>query len=1579
MAGKRRNRSSSHSSAASSEAPKKKASSSVTTPKSSSKRRKKQHSETSSFHADGITPSVSQETSASASASNHDEIVSHITKFLSATKSSSSEKESSDLSSVISYLIQVLQKNTTAVDDEHGTCTSLAGMYITKEDVATLLLPWSVSRLMRLAAAASANDENSTNNTGDELDALAWAALSSSLDIIATATPLTATAETSTSQVSTSNETLLSSCFPQSTLNRLVPYAGRIAFFSSSSQPPSKPTYNIQKSASNTFVHLVRRYKSSFDVVCKTLLSDVDALVPNSNNHKIDNDTTTTTRLPHEVAVVRATLQKIHGLMESANPKRLFTIVCSTDVLPRLGRLSMVMSSSEADEEGKLIQKILWDGLFHPVHHMDGFRTMSEMKTVPKVEAAEVVAAAALDQDGGKQTEGKKGSNKTCFQAGLFHSVRTLLLSSIPTSVDDTVKEDIIAAAKLLPTVVHGFFERVREHAMRSKNGGSTTEADAKLQFRFWCHLILPVLETMFNGKQQDGNKEVDDALLDAISQTLGLVLQYDAYLPSYNDPDEEHLTYLQSVANGLVRCVDFSNSRTKTDHDQYALVTSLCNLILLNHRLVHSQLSTVTRYACSCLPQKNQEPNKLLFTIVKTYRELRAIGDFLTATREAFIKTSSRERADKMNNILLCNSVVDSLALAYQSCPSGQLQEMWNFFDGWIADSISKSPELSFAVQMFIIFVKSIRSDKQNSLSLRGLCELSMNSSIAKLLDRSDAESIHMRLGFDLCGWLVELHSRSCFWIDNISVDGESSFLLTTSKEDTNRLNVLTYLHNAAETVVTSESFSFWKKSFLGAYWQSGKVDTQIDIGVHSSLRGSLQRLALHRIHQLHSMIYYCNLEESENDSKDPQSTMLTREATMLVDFSFYIACSEAIGASGSNSEQEDLTLPSDSLWIPIAQSLPIWSHYCEHFHSELFLIWFYTSISSARNSSHTSRREYATSLALTRDASFYDNDKIMSPLMHVGIKFAMHKSNEDVEISSKALAFISSAPVQLVECSDSTGIVTDILDLDIQTVSLSQSQNGQVVKQLLCSTRSILARVLSVAMVPSGFDTSLFTKMTQHLLSSSDDIGCDMSYFAASSDAINESLSLCIDYYEKEDTLLRDFFSQLSNLIDDDPSSKIPLSKSFLLRGVIRKLNTLNRHHSLAKRSVTRNKSVYDICTERVLDIHERTWSRLFSKISEAHSSSCIELLLASELLSFHSNCPMKNKEAKEHTTELFEKVDAIQDSSPEADMVTACNYFVSVMADAPDYLFGCVAQEKVFEHVLDAMSLSPTSPVDTPLLDAAFCSLIRHTNVDGLDTAIKILIEKEDEGQNSVFLVKTFHLIISSIKSQEKQKYIAGYCEHFLLISMDLLREKACDDHKAKYNVGLFSRMMTTLLARKELLLMSGREIGMICSEMTPLFHIDRVNARDVECDISVFHSCSSVVSALIAHYSKQLYGCPSPLFGLLLSLLSHTLHTNAKKGLSEKALEYSKLCELLIPHKDIFKKHVVGLILCYIKALSEGMSPITKKKLMPSIYALLDVCSDFETRQINAMIDVPSKTLFAPVFKSYQKFYQYHGQA
>jgi hypothetical protein len=87
--------------------------------------------------------------------------------------------------------------------------------------------------------------------------------------------------------------------------------------------------------------------------------------------------------------------------------------------------------------------------------------------------------------------------------------------------------------------------------------------------------------------------------------------------------------------------------------------------------------------------------------------------------------------------------------------------------------------------------------------------------------------------------------------------------------------------------------------------------------------------------------------------------------------------------------------------------------------------------------------------------------------------------------------------------------------------------------------------------------------------------------------------------------------------------------------------------------------------------------------------------------------------------------------------------------------------------------------------------------------------------------------------------------------------------------------------------------------------------------------------------------------------------------------------TRICELLIPHKDVFKKHTVGLMLRFIHSLNCGMATATKSKLIPSIHGLLDMCSEYEMRQINAMIDAPSKAMFAPVFHSYQKYFRYQG--
>ena len=166
---------------------------------------------------------------------------------------------------------------------------------------------------------------------------------------------------------------------------------------------------------------------------------------------------------------------------------------------------------------------------------------------------------------------------------------------------------------------------------------------------------------------------------------------------------------------------------------------------------------------------------------------------------------------------------------------------------------------------------------------------------------------------------------------------------------------------------------------------------------------------------------------------------------------------------------------------------------------------------------------------------------------------------------------------------------------------------------------------------------------------------------------------------------------------------------------------------------------------------------------------------------------------------------------------------------------------------------------------------------------------VLSRLDNTKGSAFVTKIFHLLITCANNQEQHKFIAGKCKTFLLISMSILRDTFSIKSS---NVELFSKTMTTLISKKELLLLSGREIAMICCEMNALFYHDRAKHYGVEDSTSIFHSCCLVVAALIAHYPKQLYGCPSPLFSLLLALLSDILQTSVKKGLSQKALEYSK---------------------------------------------------------------------------------------
>ncbi|KAL7482212.1 hypothetical protein ACHAW6_007889 [Cyclotella cf. meneghiniana] len=1674
----------------------------------SRKRRKLSHAE------EGDEPADSSKTASSDLQQRshvHEPVVYHISRFLSCASSSGggasskssrtsdgidgisndAREENADrrseraLNSVL-FLVSRLERGTW--DETTAEKLPDTSVSITKEDIAALLLPWSVARLMRSSSSSHAADH-------DKVTDAAWRTLSCCLDVLSPPSPSThkQSRETTTTNHHSTYETVLSNSLPQSTLARLIPHAASIAFHvaddddDANNDPHPRPPH-----ASLCFHRLIRRYRPPLEIVCASLLRHIEQLVRRSHS-------TTETILPrHRHAIVCGTLRLLRSSSGRANPKRSFAALRSTEVLGRLGRLAAVRGENDDGGGGarSIVEGIVGEGLFHSVHHLEGFRSAEEMRGVP----AWPTKDSDDDEKPSNEFEGE-GRRKGCYQSGLFHSLRELIYGAenddgAARGAADRV-QDTAAALDMLPLLIRAFFDRIHHKESNDEhtnNGGgwrkTTTESDSILQFRFWCHAAAPAFQRFFAASRHgpdDNNLRV--AFLKMTSETLKMILDYDAYSPSYSDPDGAHVSFLNFVAEGLLRCAyDGCDSASPSEEQKTMhLLSSIRTILLLNHRLLHERLSRCIAFACAGLRRHPDEEHVsadaslLLSTVVKTYGELRQVGYFLSSCRTAF--RDRKSDSDSMLSLLSCSQATTLLASIYQSCPSGQIQEIWNFFDGWvvstceevslisnaIADETTREPEaateLIFAIRMFIVFIKNIRTDKHNSPELRNLCELSMTSSVGKLLSKSNeltgqtganqwkgGNGLLTGQGIDLCGWLVDLHTRSCFWIDSITVDGNgSAFLMAQNTDDNTLTNVLSYLFDEAKKAVESEHFKKWKATWKqNKHFEQPPVSNHLDIPL--SVRSSLLHLSMHRVHQLHSMIYYCNIQEEEDGdaAKGPcnfSSTELTSEAKCLVDFAIYIASSQ--------TPQE--SIQSASLWLTVARSLDTWSNYAEPFHAKVFLNWFFRKLCES-DGAVAPNHEKICVLTLVRDASSYEVEDCMSLLMQEGVMFALskvlriieHSSPDDMttkvreivscesasvavaclELPSKivgdsaiyslnnsvegtlkevatVVAFLASAPLEFYLCKENVYLIDKFIGLDILISGIceivkapTESDCTTTLSKILCTTRYTLSSIIPrTLLISSQRFASLLTLVTDHLIRSSDLFDCYPDVSRATGCVLSELFSLCVDYHEKDSNFLLCFSQRINDVIVMDNSTASPskfAARIFLIRSVIRRMSILSRRDSLSKKVASNNK-LHRVCVDMTLLSLKHLWSQIIDRFTDRemgphHSrAAATALLCASDILSFLGNVPTNTPNSSlissnildsaiEKSKQMFDLVSPIVDSTHGSDVTAAIQYFLSSVLTIENFLRRVVSPAAALETLLRKLETACFGKQEgAPLLEAALCSLIREAKLEDIKFVVSYVSMTDGaERHDPAFAVRIYHLLVNCVKSQEQIKFLSTMSTTVLSTSLSLLRQGQCahSSQRMVSNTVLFSTIMSSLIPRKEILLLSGREIAMVCCEMSPMFCKSGRDANVLE-EVTLFKSCCSVVSSVVVHYPKQLYGCPSPLFSLLLALMNDILQSNS--GLSQKATEYAKICELLIPHKDIFKKHVLGLILRYIHALKSGMTPTTKSKLMPSVYGLIDMCSDFEIRQINAMIDTTSKVLFAPVFQSYRKYYQYHGQA
>jgi hypothetical protein len=767
-----------------------------------------------------------------------------------------------------------------------------------------------------------------------------------------------------------------------------------------------------------------------------------------------------------------------------------------------------------------------------------------------------------------------------------------------------------------------------------------------------------------------------------------------------------------------------------------------------------------------------------------------------------------------------------------------------------------------------------------------------------------------------------------------------------------------------------------------------------------------------------LHSMIYYCNQENYDDDrlaasdhvdddllfqkedGRHPSSLALVNEARMLVDFSLYIASCSQIMKGQSNATTQFASSANESLWSPVVQSLCIWTHYSDPFHAEVFLFWFFSSLCQSNHHPHHKvdelclpvqvlRVETTIALALARDASFYDVDEIMSLFMRVGIQFAVRRFldnietiapgaslppplsskinpelrrcggafttissielitqklgdakltlDDNVDMVSRVISFLASAPVELALCKENFALLDAVVGFDILSSHIltnhakydtHQLSSTPFLLNIVRSNKIIISNIIPrTLLLSSDLDDTCLKKLASHLIKNCHVLRSDENAVRSSCDAISEYSSMCIDYYEKNPSMLVDLLAQMTSLVRDAGFDFSP--KATITRSVIRRMNIFYRHHSPSKKITTANTtSPFRLFLRFVLDTLKLLNCSVIRHLSNAGNGqenkdnvAATALLLETEALSLVGNISeyerlerndhrrgdvicsailTTNEEIFESTKivhELFTLVTDCQRSHRSTEFINASNYFLSAMAAMPENFIQTVSPSILLKNILGASAQSFVSGQDTPLLDAALCSLIRASS--GLEltkTTIAYVLSESSEDDNRVdpaFTTKTFHLLITCANNHEQHKYIASKCRAFLLVSIGLLRDRRCATAQLASNVKLFSKTITALISKKELLLMGGREIALICSEMNPLIINNGVNVHDDAKEGSaIFSCCCSVVASLIAHYPKQLYGCPSCLFSFLLALLSHILQTSTRKGLSLKALEYAK---------------------------------------------------------------------------------------
>lgn len=1497
-----------------------------------------------------------------------------VISFIESTK----QKKADDLqiSANVNKLLVLLEKRKSYQKDSDSS--KRRKELISSSDVASALLPWAIKTIIHSSADPREHK-------------LQWRSLETCL-----------------------NFALLSdfeskNVFTLSVLQKLIPKAAKIAF---------QKLPNVSSMAGTCYCRLVDRiYRPTFDQVC-------DVLLPIIGEHV--QDVETEDRLLQSVVI--STFRLLHKTLKKANAKKSFQKLVHSETFYILSNVycsSIRKESKWAEDPSSVLNDLLVDGLFSLEHHIDGFRSIE----------LELPNISSLNESDGKCLEIMEDNDETrssfhCYQEGLL----SMILKELSVK-DGMLGNKVMPVVFTIPLLFEAFVQQtiyLKQNIQGKPGKKKSANKIGQLQFRFFATLSSALLKLFVRLPQP---KSVEDDLkttiLESLGQNLELVLKHDAYLPSNIDNGEKDFVFLKGISKLLI---DMIRSRSSVSVSEWrkALVI-LDTLTRLNHVILHEDL---TKVLCYCLTDKVDSTKKicreascLLITLVVTYQKLRQLDFFfqsLVEGTEALRRDAQVERLHSLIRFFDDPEICSYLATAIQKSPIHQIKQIFSKMNNWVmisskmrdaGDENNSTPlSITVIVRVFALLMRYVRIDIATSHEIYPLCHEIMSSSIYALLGEIDSPSSIrtdcVKDGLILCGWTLDLANRCNFWLKN-----------NKKKDCMKELTIPSSLIKILDEAVTHVS--------------EGVPDSSVEMSWIESSLIQLQFLACHRIQQLHGRIHEKQRVAFVTDSKEYDTAKDIAEARKLAVFALHALRDKEVGSTVSAlSSRWQVLAGSIASWSPYAEPKDL-----DYFLFQFFLNLarggtltsyelgdeataslllrdpnFYeapnillhlgpASISCAAELiqkalvSRGGFREViykgADLLCPIRRSSWLPMDpKQMNSIIEGKFEIDV---NTDWEVkvdevkeylfgALRCLMILNGLQAPLWDgCKYSLDAFDSVVRLDLlcRTLAHTLYPIGQVALELVSLLRETQVNVLKGSQgCPASRrlgDKETFGKLFTCLFSSTTMLLDVDSSRSAQIQLIKSSrrlIEVVVDYCIANP----DHFVGLHNGVKSIFQSSLePSENEFLVlvtfgRSIIMRLTA----SSASAESNSIHSEEYDpLATAEVTDrIQNSLWH---NALEYAFGQKDCDSFMKEKSILFLAEI-LKGSTIQSGKTWFSQQ----KRRSIEEGVIARCKLLRGDLSiretRSTSYLVACLAladPSPSTRREIATIMLTPRSKL-TSSLENVLCTLLKDMNLGDLTGFLEKIASPDYQSASQL---RIFHLLILNLTSPNQLDIISKFSRRFLAKSLHLLVEEQESFKSLGSGIACATNLIVEMASNRAVISIRERDIALILASINT-----SMNKKNTQSTLGfrpvasqVYDSCFTIVSFLLQRFSKQLFYCVPSLMSTMTVMLRHSLYGELPEvEVINRGQKFSRLCELLTPHADVYKKHVLCIVVEFVNALRGKMDLVRKDRLAPAIYCLLDILQQHEKMQLNSMLDDMGRALLRSVHESYQKIHVYKGQ-